>query len=142
MPDRSKYPSGFDPNHFYHPAQWATEPNTQVEKVEDLASEEASYDILLCLADIRESYPTATHVYIEKDGEDGVKATTQARTEHPNTDYAAQMSRYEETKADVQKAKIAWEANKRRWDAETEAEKHTADYKVYLSLKARFERRA
>jgi len=141
MPDRSKYPSGFDPYHFHHPGAWAHPPSEELETAEDLTSEETSYDILLCLADIRQDYPTATHIYVEKDGDDGIKVTTQHRTQHPNPNYAVEMARYQALKAEHDQAKAAWEANSQRWKAEAEAEKNTADYKVYLGLKARFEGR-
>jgi len=140
MPDHSKYPPRFDPYHFYY-----SEPTVPLEnlvEIDDLTSEEDSYNILLCLADIREMHPTATHIYVEKeynDGDSNLKTTIQCHTHQPNPNYAWQMEAYQAAKATVLRAKAEWEADSRRWKAEVEEEKRAADYQTYMNLKRRFE---
>jgi hypothetical protein len=141
MPDINKYPPGFD--HRHQPYQPIPRyPQETLEDIENLTSEEDSCDILLCLADIREAHPTATHIYVEKEsrGEDySCKATIQHRTSRPNPNYVAEKKAYDEGVAAAARVRAEWVSNCQRWNAELESEKDTADYKVYLGLKARFE---
>ena len=139
MPDRSRYPQGFNPHSFYHPQPY-TVPRQHLDEIQELSRETGYGDILISLEEVRESHPTATHIFFEHDGGDSrdVTAVIEHRTETINPNFAAETKKYQEGMAAWHRAKAEWEALSKRWKDEVDAEKQSADYQVYLKLKAQF----
>lgn len=140
MPDRSKYPPRFDPGYFgiLEP----TRPQEEFLQTEDLSIDTPSYDTLLDLEEIRREYPTATHIYIENESNDGdraLKVTIERRTTSPNLNYTEQKQRYDAAMVEWRQKKVEWEALSLRWKEEVAAEQRTIEYLTYLKLKAKFE---
>lgn len=141
MPDRTKYPPGFNADYF--PILTPTLPLEVFVRNETLLEDNHSYDCLLDLEDIRIDHPTATHLYIENesssDGERNIKIEIRRSYNEPNPNYATQMQQYNIAKANFDKAKATWETLSQQWKAEVAAEHHDARYQMYLKLKEEFE---